>query len=111
VSTGTRIDSIAVYYLSLLSDIREAARKCGYAIAIHGSLSRDFDLIAAPWTDEASDMATLVEAVRSSVDGTLADDHRNPGVKPHGRIAYTILLHEWTGGAFIDLSVMPKGKP
>jgi len=29
--------------VGLLRDIRAVARSCGYAVAIHGSLSRDFD--------------------------------------------------------------------
>lgn len=33
--------------------IWEVARGCGYAIGLHGSMKRDVDLIAVPWTDEA----------------------------------------------------------
>jgi len=28
-------------------------RDCGYAIAPHGSLARDLDVIAVPWTEDA----------------------------------------------------------
>lgn len=33
--------------------IRELAKEIGYAIGAHGSLERDLDLIAAPWSEEA----------------------------------------------------------
>lgn len=37
----------------LIAPVRETARKCGYAIAVHGSLARDLDWLAVPWTGEA----------------------------------------------------------
>lgn len=45
--------SPAATYAALMPDIVQAGRDCGYAIAPHGSLARDFDLIAVPWIDEA----------------------------------------------------------
>lgn len=35
-----------------LRTIWRLAREVGYAVGLHGSLRRDVDLIAAPWTDE-----------------------------------------------------------
>ena len=94
-------------YLSVLPRIIEAARKCGYAIAVHGSLVRDFDLIAIPWEEEAVEAPKLVEAIMEVVGGFVLEGRgeRNPTPKPHGRLAWSI----HTGARlYIDLSVMPK---
>jgi len=44
-----------------IEPIRAIARECGYAVGVHGSLKRDFDLIAAPWADQAVAYNVLVE--------------------------------------------------
>lgn len=95
---------------TLLPPIREVARALGYAIAVHGSLARDIDLVAIPWTEEAHDGETLAQAVAGAaaatgdgwagVGGAFA-----PKPKPHGRTAWTIHLE---GGTYIDLSVTPR---
>lgn len=95
---------------SILPPVREAARFKGYAIAVHGSLKRDIDLIAVPWTDQAESAANLVEAIRGAVCGILGNCIMigEPGEKPHGRIAYT-LIHPGFAGE-IDLSVVTPRK-
>lgn len=102
------METLAVYYLSLLPGLRDAARACGYALAVHGSMDRDFDLVAVPWTDDASSAEELVEAVCTAVDGHFrarTDGGPWPREKPHGRRAWAIRL---SGTAYIDLSVMPR---
>ena len=42
----------AVYAAALYPDLAEIAREHGYALAVHGSLARDFDLIAVPWREK-----------------------------------------------------------
>lgn len=106
------VDPIAVYYLRLLPAVQTAARALGYAVALHGSMSRDFDLVAVPWVAEAAHPRDLAEAVRAAVNGhwglaTASDEyHREgcPGSKPHGRLVWSVHLGV---GAYIDLSVMP----
>ena len=95
-------DSIAIYYLELLPPIRTVARACGYAVGLHGSMSRDFDLIACPWSHEAKSAEELAEAVRESCGGPFEG---NITEKPHGRRAWTIRI---SGHAYVDLSVMPR---
>ncbi len=99
--------AIALYYLGLLDDVRAAGRAMGYAIGVHGSLSRDFDLIACPWREDAKSAEELAEAVAFAVGGS----HRPETVsqKPHGRKAWLIYLPPCGEllTPFIDLSVMP----
>lgn len=96
-------------YWGIWPDMIPIARDLGYALAIHGSLSRDLDVIAIPWTDEAVDAETLVEAIRAKFDcwiGTGVTRKSDGGeAKPHGRKAWSLHLG---GHAFIDLSVMPR---
>ncbi len=86
----------------------EIARSKGYALALHGTMQRDFDLIAVPWVDEAVDAPELVAALEQVAGGyvfahpTLG---REPTPKPHGRMSWVLILDN---GAFIDLGVMPK---
>lgn len=94
--------------------LREVARQHGYALAVHGSLERDIDLIAVPWTDGATKPDSLAlalfhvcEAVFTAqwpapesppAPGSLL----NPVVKPHGRLGWVVHLP----GTYIDLSVV-----
>jgi len=107
----------------LVAEMRRVARQDGWALAVHGSMSRDLDLIAVPWTDQATDETAFVEAMRASMARTLGgialigagEDGRTPGVKakPHGRRSWTIhstseQLVETEAGAhpYIDLCVL-----
>jgi hypothetical protein len=95
----------------------EAARECGYALAIHGTLARDLDVVAVPWTDGATDCDTVVRTILESVNAYFQDGAcfvggewvvRHAGwakVNPHGRLSYSMHLG---GGPFVDLSVMPR---
>jgi len=92
---------------SILPAVREAARFQGYAIAVHGSLKRDIDLIAIAWTEQARPADELVRVVQGAIGGILGNCLRiaEPSLKPHGRIAY-ILIHPGFADE-IDLSVIP----
>lgn len=89
-------------YSHQLHTIQESGRRHGYSIAIHGSMQRDFDLIAVPWRDNVCWADDLVaDLCRKLSAATVAGD---PAVRPHGRLTYTLLLR---GDQFIDLSVIP----
>lgn len=96
--------------IDLLPPIREVAHELGYAVAVHGSLSDDIDLIAAPWVEHAKGADELAVAISGAIAGivghcTIAKKGTALyGEKPHGRRAYTMLLHPLS---YIDLSVMP----
>lgn len=93
-------------YCAIWPDLVARARSLGYALLIHGSLARDLDLVAVPWTEEAADADTLVNALVASCQGRLGMGTTVGGEpKAHGRVAWRIMLH---GYAYIDLSVMPR---
>lgn len=110
-------DVKAAAFAWMIPHITAVARLYGYAIGLHGSMARDLDLIAVPWTEAAAPAETLVEAIRDAVGGIIRNDPmhdgnkydqqtRNPNDKPHGRRAWSIYF---SGHRFyIDLSVMPR---
>lgn len=82
------------------------ARQLGYALCIHGSMTRDLDLVACPWTYDAVPPFDLAQALCEEVGGAIdPHDIGNPTGKPHGRLAWRI---HCGGGPYIDLSVMPR---
>ena len=89
-------------YSHRIHDIQQAAKCAGDAIAIHGSMQRDLDVVAIPWVTVALGPDALIAGLENQLRVTVAPD--SPVKKPHGRLAYTLLM----GGAlFMDLSIMP----
>lgn len=106
----------------LVPALREVARRHGYALAVHGSLERDIDLLAAPWRDLATDASSLMrdmyracEAIVGYATGPGGWTEKEqwgppegslpkPERKPHGRLGWSILFG---GGPYLDVSVMP----
>ena len=101
--TNMRPALYATYYAML----RETAMDNGYALAIHGSLLNDMDLIAVPWIEKPSSPLDLVKALMDKIGMGYLDDsylETMKGLKPHGRIAYSLSSG---GGGYIDISIMP----
>ena len=100
-------DMAAHAYFRHISDIRRVAKALGYAIATHGSLGRDIDLIAVPWVEDAKPPEDLAEQIRATVGGhfshSLAGQHLLAN-KSHGRLGCCINIG---CGIYFDLSIMP----
>ncbi len=101
--------SLVCIYAQLLPKIREAAKGLGYALAIHGTMTRDFDILAVPWVENAGSPEELVESIRQEVGGYVIGNQKGdidkPTQQPHGRLSWNIC---WGGKPLIDLSVMPR---
>lgn len=112
---------LAAPYVALYPGLCDVARANGYALAVHGTLARDMDLIAVPWVDDAQPAEVLVAAIKAHLgalhlrekiiaDACLPEDtktgyeNHDPTRKPHLRRAWSFYL----GHAYIDLSVMPR---
>ena len=85
--------------------IKQVARMYGYAVAWHGSLARDLDLVAVPWIEHARPAEELVAAIMSAIGGEYTPGQLNPARRPHGRLAYALNL--FPTGQYVDLSVYP----
>lgn len=92
-------------YARAYTKARIAAWEHGYAIALQGSFTRDLDLVAVPWTDNASDMETLTVAIEYR---TGLKRQGPPSDKPHGRRAVSLLFPEFEDPRWVDLSVLPR---
>lgn len=91
-------------YASMFERLLKTARKHGYCLLPHGSMQRDFDLIAVPWVEKCSSPEILAKALCKKMwwgGGVLQEE---PEKKPHRRLGYTIVVgREW----YIDLSIIP----
>jgi len=95
-----------VMYVNYYGILKDISLKHGYALTVHGSITRDFDLVAIPWIENPSPHADLLTEIRDMIGS-----HRPNGEpydsmeeKPHGRIAYTIGCG---AGGYFDISIMP----
>jgi len=93
----------APIYCALYPDIVRIVQKHGYALAVHGSLARDFDLICIPWVESPGEPRDVVEAITSELALRCVGE---PHKMFHGREVRTISIG--FGECFIDLSFMPK---
>ncbi len=81
------LDEMQAFYMARLPAIREAARNHGYAIGLHGSTRRDFDLIAMQWGTNVSDKDTLAHAIAMAACGITRSCAYDWEQKPNGRVA------------------------
>jgi hypothetical protein len=97
--------------------LKEIARSHGYNLVVHGSMNRDLDLIALPWSKPLSDPEIMISEMASYLGGeVLNQTTKQLNCFPHGRIGYVIELARqilWTGERvtdkqyYLDISVMP----
>lgn len=117
---------VAELYARHIGPMRERAREFGYALAVHGSLARDIDIVAVPWSEGAASAEELVRALHDltgagwtqSADSNeiIARAHPDgmPAAggtrRPHGRRVWSLYLtlEGPTPEVYIDLSVMPR---
>lgn len=93
------------FYASIYEDIRQCAMDCGWAVALHGSLSSDMDIMALPWTDQAATFEELVKKIQLLFDdNSIAELYSiTYSEKPHGRTVATIPI--W-GDFYLDISTV-----
>jgi len=95
-----------VTYVHFYTILVPVAREHGYALALHGTVQRDLDMIAVPWVEKPSTHQELLEAFCDELGikavFRIKDHHRS--FKLHGRVAYNIVVMD---GAWLDISIMP----
>lgn len=114
-----RFTPVPTLYAVMYPELVKIARKYGYALAIHGSMVRDFDLIAVPWIEDAAENPfEMIEEMKVAISGVYSHHdidylltEGNKTEKPHGRICYSIhLTDKGAFGPYLDISIMPVNK-
>lgn len=93
----------APLYANVYATLVPIARQYGYALAVHGSMARDLDLIAVPWVN-AADVRPPDEMIRAFCAAVYFTHIDGPELKPNGRQTWTLAF---PGTCFVDLSIMP----
>ncbi len=109
------VDEMEAFFISRLPAIREAAKALGYAIAVHGSMRRDMDLMAMAWRDDAAPKDDLARAIQMAACG-LDQSAYGWEQKPSGRVAtsFSVCWCEWqnmVNKGHVDLSLIDQQKP
>ena len=105
----------AFYY----EELKVIAKEYGYNLVLHGSMNRDLDLIAIPWTDTPADEFKMIQHFEQHLTGFFGStkEHYLFSLLPGGRKSYIININrggEWNNYCdlqyYIDISVTPLGK-
>ena len=95
----------AVFYAAMWDDLRQSAMNKGWALGLHGSLASDMDIMAMPWTVNASPVHEMLFAICDCF--TDAKDLHNSMFKttdkPNNRIVYTIPI--WAD-FYLDINII-----
>lgn len=125
------------FYAHIYTALQGFARELGYNLLIHGSMNRDMDLVAVPWSDEPKSHLELLQTFSKFLNGveggalvndqffTYEQEEQDILEKyycfsrlPGGRSSYIINLNR--GGKFngyideqyyLDISITPLGTP
>ena len=99
----------AAFYASVWPDLRQSAMNCGWALALHGSLASDMDIMAMPWVEGAVSADEMVRNLIKSFGFSeywmkymMQVDRTS---KPNGRVVYTIPIYS---DFYIDLNVIER---
>ena len=97
-------DNNAVFWIFQFEELRRIAAECGWAIAVHGSVVHDLDLMAMPWVENHTTADELAQRFTDTNEPNFRRPYEKsqPGEKPNGRIVYTIFM----GQTYIDMNVI-----
>jgi len=107
VPAGAPFGIIDPDYARIFTKARILAWQYGYALVMHGSFTRDLDLLLVPWEDRAGSSSVQPIINMLAEDCSLRIQDGSPSDKPHGRKCWTLLLPGFTERRWVDLSVMP----
>lgn len=102
--------SLYAHYFLMLKDV---AAKYGYNLCLHGSMNRDLDLVAFPWSENTRPVVKMIEEFAEIIGGKVM--HMSKDQKycfPHGRESHVININRGDFTAedpqyYLDISVFP----
>jgi hypothetical protein len=99
-------------YARVFTQARCIAWQYGYSASLHGSYTRDLDILLTPWTEEArpnhDQLVRLIAQscdLRESVTNTKGDIRWTE--KPRGRRATSLHFPGFGDRRWVDISIMP----
>lgn len=99
-----KVANYSPVYCALYPQLAEITRKHGYALAVHGSMARDFDLVCIPWIASPSEPGDVVREIETTFATRCVGGP--PDTRAHGREVWTLSIG--FGECFMDLSFMPR---
>lgn len=93
-------------YAAFFTVARLVGWSYGYAIAMHGSFTRDLDLIAVPWTEQAQEANRVLRNIESRTGWKRLKEEGSS--HPHGRLVWTLTSQKFECPRFVDLGFMPR---
>ena len=96
-----------IMYVNYFGLLQQIAVSHGYALCVHGSVVRDFDLIFVPFDVIVSPHEKVLKDIKQKIgnDKSTKEIFDKVGHEPHGRTCYTI---ECGGGGYFDISFTPS---
>jgi hypothetical protein len=93
-------------YVNYFGLLQRLANEHGYALCVHGSVGRDFDLVCVPFDEVVKPHEELITAIKKMIGHDHSSDpiYDIVGHEPHGRTCYTI---ECGGGGYLDICFTP----
>jgi len=92
----------AVFYAAMWEDLRKAALEVGWALALHGSLASDMDIMAMAWTEGAVRPLEMILALKKCFDKP-KEIHLTETSMPNNRMVYTLSI--WAD-FYLDINVI-----
>lgn len=109
-----KIDHIKpAMYSYWFHDLKETAREHGWNLVLHGSMSRDLDLIMIPWQEKVTNHVSVIKIFAQMLGGRfVVQSDKQTKCFPHGRLSYIININrgEFTKHDpqfYLDISVIP----
>jgi hypothetical protein len=103
------------FYSFCYEGMKEIAKKYGYNLLIHGSMNRDCDLVAVPWSEELGKIDDMISEIADVFGGeVMRQTEESLGCFPHGRLGYVVEMNRggyWNNfhdhQYYFDISVIP----
>lgn len=95
----------AAFYACMWDDIRQCAMDNGWAVALHGSLNSDMDIMAMPWVEDAVPFEELIKKISELFVGNFSSENYfiTYDEKPHSRVVATIPIF---ADFYLDISTI-----
>ena len=106
-------------YARVFTQARIVAWQYGYACVMHGSFTRDLDLLLVPWNEQARDNPKQLMKLIAQGCGLRFSDGKEDVVystvkftdKPHGRKSCSLRFPQFGDCRWIDISIAPITPP